>query len=347
MAGSPNVGGSGPARATGNLWMSLHALLGILLGVQFQHSAGTSVDGIPFTVTPSRLEVPMLPGEVGIVTMQVSNDVGKPLDLRIHLEPAQLRPSEMVAAEDLAFSADRWIELLRSNATLPPYGLLRLRAGITIPPDTPPGTYHASVHIEDRAGGRPSVPDPSPEAAVGIVVTLEIGRTRFEPTRSAHLSDMGVSVVWDGPFEPRLTTETTLDNTGDTGLLVGGLHTYRAWPGTVSDRREIGSQLLPPGARGALSSTWSDVPLFGRVTVTAELVYQRGPDDLPVILVQRSVWIVPWRLLALTAGSLSLAVIAWRGARRVRTRRSAPAAGPSSLRDAPRHLIPTPTSERS
>jgi hypothetical protein len=137
------------------------------------------------------------------------------------------------------------------------------------------------------------------------------------------MSDFDVSIDWDGLFRPVVRTSATLDNIGDTHVLVGGVHTYRGWPGSGTSQQKVGPYTLLRGTRHTLTSEWV-APFIGRVTVTSELVYQRGPDDLPAIVVQRTVWIIPWHLIVPLFVVIGLLGLLW--VRRKR-RRSKPRRG--------------------
>jgi hypothetical protein len=100
--------------------------------------------------------------------------------------------------------------------------------------------------------------------------------------------------------------------------VAGGLHTYRAWPASASHDEKVGPHTTLRGARHRFESSWDAVPLFGKVTVTSELVYQVGPDELPVIVTQHTAWIIPWHLVAVVAALLALLIVIRRWRRMAR-----------------------------
>ena len=271
-------------------------------------AGGAAVD---FAVTPSKLDLRVAPGERSSTTLRVYNQAEVPLRLRNYVQDVDLPPSDLIGTGDIAFSAAHWARFAERTLTVPPGGAADVGLMIDVPAATPPGGYHALAYLQSLAPDEGEGTGPQISARVGVTLLLEVAPPDVVLTRAARQSAFDVDVSWDGLLTPVIRTTTTLDNVGDTYVLVGGLDTYRGWPGSAVSRLKVGPEVLLRGTRDTFVTTWTDGPLFGRVSVTSEIVYQRGPDDLPAIVVQQQVWVVPWRLLGLAALAAAVA-IAWR-----------------------------------
>lgn len=281
--------------------------LGVGPAVAAQPSGGATVD---FVVTPSLLELHAAPGDTVEVPVSVLNRSGDDLVLDTYVEDIAIPAHELIGSDELAFTASRWTTFVSSELEIPGGEWLETVIRVEVPLETPVGGYHAFGFFQSQA--EPDADDVlQPSGRIGVSVLLEVAPDETELERAARVSSNQVHVNWKNPFDPEVIATTSVDNIGESHVVTGGLHTYRGWPGSSSAESKIGPHATLRGTRHTFESSWDAVPLFGKVTVTSELVYQAGPDDLPVIVLQETVWIIPWHLLGvlvvlLIAGALLL-----------------------------------------
>jgi hypothetical protein len=281
-------------------------LLSILVTAGSQATAQSPVDpAVDFVVTPSRLEIRAEPGDSLQVPIRVYNEADEALVLDAYIENIEVPRSELIQPDDLAFTASQWLRFDSDVLEIGGGGdqLVTIRADV--PLGAPTGGYHAFGFIQSRPP--PGSLGLQPSARVGVTVLVEVAPDDTDLDRSARVSDSGLRVRWNGWFDADVIAHTVVDNTGEAHVVTGGVHTYRSWPGSGSLEAEIGPDTTLRGTRHTFETSWDAVPLFGKVTVTSELVYQAGPDDLPVIVTQHTVWIIPWRLLGIGAVALVIA----------------------------------------
>ena len=257
-------------------------------------SAGSAE--VSFIVSPSQLEIEVEPGGTAWASVRVYNKQDTALELRTYVRDIEIPPSDLITQGDLAFSASAWIHFREEVIQVAPGGVKDAVLAVQVPDTAAPGGYHAFGYMQTDATPADAGSTVGVSARVGVTLLLDVVPSGTQLAREIRMSDFDVSVDWDGLFHPVVRTNATLDNIGDTHVLVGGVHTYRGWPGGGTSQQKVGPYTLLRGTRHTLTSEWV-APFIGRVTVTSELVYQRSPDDLPAIVIQRTVWIIPWHLI--------------------------------------------------
>ena len=238
------------------------------------------------------------------------NKSGAILLLDAYIEDIELPQSELVDSDALAFTASQWLHFDLEGLEIPAGGDAFITITADVPAGTPTGGYHAFGYLQSRPQPGPSGIQPS--ARIGVTVLLEVAPENTNLDRTVRVSDSDLRVRWNNPFDPEVVARTVVDNIGDTYVVTGGVHTFRSWPGSSSFEAKIGPNTTLRSARHTFESSWDAVPLFGKVTVTSELVYQSGPDTLPVIITQHTVWIIPWHLLIAALVVLVLTVFIFR-----------------------------------
>ncbi len=297
--------------------MKLHgwSMAGVVLALALAPvAAGSAVSAqevsdpaVDFIVRPSKIEVRVEAGGRVERAITVYNNDDDELVLDAYVEDIDLPPNELLASGDVAFTASRWLQFESDGLRVPPDASAQVIVSADIPPGTPTGGYHAFAFLQSRppAGSENILPS----GRIGVTVLLEVAPDGTDIERSARVSDSGLEVNWKNPFDPEVVARTVVDNTGDAHIVTGGVHTFRSWPGASSEAAKFGPDTTLRGTRHTFESTWDAVPLFGKVTVTSELVYQLGPDELPVIITQHTVWIIPWHLIGVALIVLLVAVL--------------------------------------
>lgn len=271
-------------------------VMGMMGGsAEAQSSAEPVVD---FVVSPSRLEIRAEPGDRLDVAVEVFNRGSDLLLLDMYVEDITIPPTDIISADDLAFTASRWIEFAEPGFEVPSGTGAEVVLQVNVPTDTPTGGYHAFAYLQSHPTGIDTAVVPS--GRIGVTLLLEVAPAGEDPQRVARVATSSVDIDWSSWFRPRLLTSTTVENNGETHVTIGGVHTYRSWPGSSSDTLKLGPYVALRGTLHKFESA-TPAPLFGKVAVTSEIVYQVSPDVLPVIVTQEEVWIIPWHLIAALA----------------------------------------------
>ena len=268
---------------------------------------------VDFVVSPSRLEVRAGPGEVLEIPIRVYNGGAEPLVLFTYVEDIGIADNDLVDTNELAFTASRWIHFNAETLDVLPDSQTQARVRIAIPEGTPTGGYHAYAFFQSQVVDDQGVIVPS--GRIGATILLDVVPAGSELSRHARVTETALDVRWDGFFNPVVDARTTVDNIGEAHVMAGGIHTFRSFPGPGAADVEIGPQTTLRGTRFTFYSSFDAVPLIGKVTLTSELVYQVGPDEIPVILTQATVWVIPWHLIAvllLVAAGLTTLLWWWR-----------------------------------
>lgn len=274
------------------------AALAMLLALSLTGSGVTAQSpddpAVDFVLTPSRLEIRAQPGERQQMAVTVYNRADEPLLLDAYIEDIDFPRSELIQPDDLAFTASRWLSFGTDHLEIAGGADANITITADVPAATPTGGYHALGFLQSRPPvGSTEI---QPSGRIGVTLLLEVSPEDAELNRSARVSESDLDVRWNNPFDPEVIARTIVDNTGEAHVVAGGVHTFRGWPGAGNSEAKIGPHTALRGTRHTFESTWDAVPLFGKVTVTSEIVYQVGPDDLPVIVSQHTVWIIPWHL---------------------------------------------------
>jgi len=283
---------------------------------------------VDFVVTPSRLEIRVAPGDFLQVPVRVFNRAAQPLQLTTYVQDIEIPTTDLVAEGELAFTASKWVRFADDTLAVTGSGDGEATLDVVIPEATPSGGYHAFAYFQSVPGNDTGAV--ASAARIGVTLLLEVAPEGESVARAARVSDSTARVRWRNVLSPRIEATTTVVNTGDAHVLAGGVHRYRAWPGSATEEIEIGPYTTLRGTRHEFATFWDAVPLFGKVTITSELVYQVSPDDLPVILTQHTVWIIPWHLIAvgvlLAAGTGAYLgrhrIAGWYGGRRLGTEKT-------------------------
>lgn len=283
----------------------LLAMMTVVSPAAAQPAAGDTVD---FVVSPSRLEIRVEPGAQLDVAVDVYNRAESKLVLDTYVEDVTIPASDLVSAQDLAFTASRWVSFATTQLEIGPVDSTEVSIQVDIPEDTPTGGYHAFAFLQSRPVE--SSDGLLPSGRIGVTLLVEVATDGRSPDRRARVAFSETAIDWASWFRPQVRTTTIVENTGDTHVVIGGLHTVRRWPGSSTEAIEVGPHTALRGSRHAFETT-APAPLLGKVGVTSEIVYQVAPDELPVIVTQQETWVIPWHLLA-TLTTVAAAFWLWR-----------------------------------
>ena len=293
-----------------NGWPTAGATLALVLASVAVGSGATAQappdPAVDFIVTPSKIELRAQPGERLEAAITVYNRDDDALVLDAYVEDIEFPRNELLEPDDLAFTASRWLEFRTGQLTIGPDSDAQIVISASVPSGTPTGGYHAFGFLQSRPPD--GAAEIQPSGRIGITVLVEVTPNGSDLDRAARVSDGNIEVNWKNPLDPEVIAHTVVDNIGEAHVVTGGVHTFRSWPGSGSEEAKFGPDTTLRGTRHTFESRWDGVPLFGKVTVTSELVYQVGPDELPVIVTQHTVWIIPWHLLLAGIAVIAIAV---------------------------------------
>ena len=280
----------------GHPWRGAIAVVVMSIGCVTAANAQSSSDAeVDFLVTPSRLELRTPPGGRVEVEIKVFNRDTDDLVIDAYVDDIELPPHELIAPGELAFTASRWVTFATDELTVPAGSDAAITLIADVPAGTPTGGYHAFGFLQSRP--EQTTTGLLPAGRVGVTLLLEVAPDGVDLDRSVRVSDSGLDVRWSGLFDADVDAYTIVENIGDAHVLTGGVHTYRSWPGSGSADEKVGPDMTLRGSRHTFETSWDSVPLFGKVTVTSEIVHQVGPNELPVIVTQHTVWVIPWHLI--------------------------------------------------
>jgi hypothetical protein len=218
---------------------------------------------------------------------------------------ATVRPTASVpppiALDDVAFRPERWVRatvgpVAADGATVP------VRVEVDVPGGTPPGTYAVRATVGPRVAAH-RAPTRSPTQ---LLVTIEVpGRLRPDARRPEV--DLRLDVRWERPWRAVVDVRVDVTNPGPGDASIGGLLVLRSWDGDGASHA-IPLARLPAGRSRVVIASWRQGPAVGPVTVTAEVVDQRGTRALRRAVTQATTWVVPWRLLGLAIGAVGAVV---------------------------------------
>lgn len=289
------------ARATAVLLLVLAPVMGCPQALA-QEPGDSSIS---FSITPSRLEVRVGPGESLQFAIKVYNHSDQLLELLTYVDDVEIPANDLVEPDELAFTASRWTRFSSETFEVAAQGSGEAVVIVEVPEDTPSGGYHAVAYFQ--AVGPEVEQGVVALGRLGATLLLEVAPSGSTLTRDALVTETTLDVEWEGVFTPVASARVTLDNVGDLHLTAGGVHRYRVWPGQGAEEQKVGPNTVLRGTRHTFESSVRSLPLFGKVTLTSELVYQVGPDDLPVILTQAEAWIIPWRLILVILAAVGIA----------------------------------------
>lgn len=301
----------------GHRWSGAIAVLAMSIGWATATAQSPSDPEVDFAVTPSRLELRTPPGGRVEVEIKVFNRDTDDLILDAYVDDIEFPPHELIAPGELAFTASRWVTFATDELTVPAGSSAAITLIADVPAGTPSGGYHAFGFLQSRP--EQTATGLLPSGRVGVTLLLEVAPDGVELDRSIRVSDSGLDVRWSGPFDADVDAYTIVENVGDSHVVTGGVHTYRSWPGAGGADVKIGPDTTLRGSRHTFESSWDSVPLFGKVTVTSEIVYQVGPNELPVIVTQHTVWVIPWHLIFAAVTLIGAAMLLIRRRRRAAT----------------------------
>jgi hypothetical protein len=289
-------------------------------------------------VSPSKLQMRLVPGQTSHAQLDVYNKGTKPVTLDAFFQDYTITRQSSVVFKDpgsLPESAAPWSELNRTVLHIPAQTRKPVQLTIDVPSDAAIGTHTLAVVFRSRevkksSGNvlyRPAVASllaagvENPDGT-GLVMKGQVTSTvdvRWISLSSVVHSSDKLGALADWFVHPTVVTHTDVTNQGNTffnilkggtgfttSFAVGGSHGYVKAP----------SYTILPNSTRTVDATWTGARWIGSGNATVRLYYndtsalQAGPHRYVI---------VPWHLI-LTIAVMLLMIVGWRVVRRRRRR---------------------------
>lgn len=290
----------------------LGAIVLVLVAAGAAHAS--AADGVSIALSPSRLIFAAEPGSTMATPVTIYNQGDAPLDLTIGVGDFLLDDSGGAAS---TFAVADWVRTNVSTLRLDGHAQAEVRVIVDVPVDAAPGGYQAGLYVVSApSGGGPVTVSGRLGAAVLIELAPDGRPLRREIQVAGHqlVAEFPDEFSLNALFGPVGRTETLVRNVGETYVRAVGADRYRTWLADGAVERQAPGRSILRASEGSFSTTHDAIPWIGPVSVTTEIVYERGAQDYATILVQADTFVVPWRLLGLLAvvGGLVSTAFLWR-----------------------------------
>ena len=224
----------------------------------------------------------------------------------------------MLTSSQTSVAAGTWIDL-PDSVTVEAGGTGVVPFTLTVPTNATPGDHAAGVAATVRSvsgdGGAVAV-----ESRVGFRVITRVSG-EIVPALDVDVLSTGYEMNWN-PIEPgAVTAEVELFNAGNVGLTVDGVVAVGGTTGVLGFLDGAPVVELLPGDRKTVTARVTDVWPMGPLGTDVRLRATAGTGEtVPEIVVDRTVWAMPWSQLLVLLG-VGLLVYAWRAQRAGKRRR--------------------------
>jgi hypothetical protein len=291
--------------------------LAIVFLAGFLANSAPAMAAEALTVSPSRLDELVDPGDVIRQTIKVTNQSDSPKTLHAYLRDFKSEGEEGKAqliepgTEQGSFLSS-WITLDNSSLEFAPHEERAFNFTISVPQNTGPGGYYGAVVFGTAA---PDVKTNSAEqgAAIGIsqqAASLILMQISGEVNENANVREFVTDKsVYMTPFETNFTAR--IENLGNVHIKPRGtveIVNMLNNPVATVKLNDSGSNILPKSTR-KFESSWKDGFGFGRYKATMALSYGTEPDKggqgKQTLSAITYFWIIPGKLVTI-GGSIIL-----------------------------------------
>lgn len=272
------------------------------------------------TISPTKYDLQMKPGETASPEIRVSNRTGKSQTIQFSVEDFEgsLDPSQatvFMGDEDSTWGARNWLEPELTSVVLSQGETLIFKTKVTVPKGAEPGGHYAVVFASTDT-------EATDEQGSAINITSRVG--------CLFLITVAGNIVEDGNLGPLEAPAFAEYGPVELGLVFNNTGNVHSKPSghivitnilgqTVADIPVNEWVVLPESSRRNLVE-WDQHYLFGRYTAKAEIDYGDGQK----VVVSESFWAFPWKIIAAVAVVLGglIALISILMVRRKRARRA-------------------------
>ncbi|MDP1808268.1 MAG: hypothetical protein Q8L35_01885 [Actinomycetota bacterium] len=244
---------------------------------------------VTYSVAPSKLEISAARGDTVAKTVQVINKEPTPLKIRVYAMDYRINPDNTFVFSkpgNETYSAATWIELQKTEFTVPAKSAQAIPFTLKIPANAEVGGHYAVIFFESAQKVKK---EGLLRGRIGslIMVTVKGGVARqgiiagFKVVRPVFGRNVGTEVVFANDGNVHLTTRGKIDFFNSSGRKV--------------DSEDLGEITVLPKTKRIMKVDWKDAPLFGRFKAVANVYYG---SDLKTFDVKkratRSFLIFPW-----------------------------------------------------
>ncbi len=271
-----------------------------------------------FSLTPSRYEGNVIPGQPLIVPIQLYN--GLDADVQVDIEPVEIGASEVPTSliqvvDSNAFSATSWISVPSPNLDIARNETVAFDLLIKPPLNIPPGTNFAGLQFSVTPKGSSQTGSKLAFRFSGLMQLFLTAPGTPKRSLKVHATSVSDSLVLGGVRY--VTYEVTFANAGNVNEHVNGSVTITSMFGNTVTTIPIKRMIILRGSKRTVRVTWTKPPMFGRFSarVTAHSDAAQVRKDLPTVTI-----LPPWWWLVIIATTL-IAPIAYAVYRRRSWRR--------------------------
>jgi hypothetical protein len=301
------------------------------------HATGSS--GFDLTTSPLPIDLAALPGHVVTTDLRVQNSSIKPAVIKVSLlkfTASGERGNPQLLPRGPADDYFDWVSFSKNSFPALPGEWTDIKMTIKVPPSGAFGYYYAVVFSNANAAPRPTLDATSLNGAVATLVLLDVNAPGER--RSFKVTDFSASRKFY-EFLPA-TFSIKLHNDGNIhGKPSGSIFITKGGHNVATlDVNPVGGNVLPSSNR-IFSVSWSDgFPVyktkmsngqivsnknsqpvqqlqwnfsrlsklrFGHYNAHLVLTYDNGTRDIPIDA-SVSFWVIPWRLVGIVVGIISL-----------------------------------------
>ena len=218
------------------------------------------------------------------------------------------------STEQNNFSLKSWLRFEGESIVVPAQDEVEFNVFIEVPIDAEPGGHYAAAFIQTE---RPdiSADQSSSISTVGRIGSLLLVEVPGEQTRKLDVANFEATHRSDGQSSVIINTQTTVQNNGNVHIVPSGsIRVNGRGVDQLIEFNDGRSAVLPNTpdrvfANEIAIESNNLIPLFGRYSVTLEMIYDSGES----IVAEQTITIVPYRQLLFMAalGGLTVFVV-WR-----------------------------------
>jgi len=241
---------------------------GIVLGLGLILSAASvSSAQVNFGISPIRAEHAIKPGESRTDVFLLRNNSPGPIRIKVYTEnwilSAEGTPS-FIGSRPTTYSGKDWIIVNPTDFRLMPDEIKSVRYTVTVPPDTPPGGYHAAISFE-------TVPDTAGlKAGAKMLFSGKIAAAVYilagDPAIEGDLFDLKLGVKDNAP-----AVELGLSNTGKRHFRVKGTVRLYDASGEKTFDLTVPDEVVLPESRRSVFCAFPRPPEPGTYRAVAEI----------------------------------------------------------------------------
>lgn len=272
-------------------------------------------------ISPVKIEDLVDPGQVLSKVVSVTNNSNTPREIFLFLRDfkaeGELGQAKLIepGSEEGSFLAS-WLEIATSGIEFLPHETKEIPFIIRVPKETGPGGYYGAVVFGTKP---PKFNEESKDRGAGMSIgqqaaTLLLLQVKGDVYEEADIREFSTDKeYYNTPFDVKFSTR--IENKGNVHVSPVGTLTIKNQFGKAVKEiifNEKVSNILPRTFR-RFNHSWSGDFAFGKYTATLGLTYgtptNLGGQGMQSLYMERSFWILPWKLIGLVVASILLIII--------------------------------------